>query len=37
MSRLHGIEYKWLVAIAFVSGLFMDIMDSTIINVGARP
>lgn len=30
---LFGIQYKWLVAIAFVSGLFMDIMDSTIVNV----
>ena len=30
---LRSIEYKWLVAIAFVSGLFMDIMDSTIVNV----
>lgn len=28
-----GIQYKWLVAIAFVAGLFMDIMDSTIVNV----
>jgi EmrB/QacA subfamily drug resistance transporter len=28
-----GIPYKWLVAIAFVSGLFMDIMDTTIVNV----
>ena len=30
---LFGIQYKWLVAIAFVSGLFMDIMDTTIVNV----
>jgi EmrB/QacA subfamily drug resistance transporter len=27
------IEYKWLVAVAFVAGLFMDIMDTTIVNV----
>jgi len=31
--RLRSIPYKWLVAIAFLSGLFMDIMDSTIVNV----
>jgi EmrB/QacA subfamily drug resistance transporter len=27
------IQYKWLVAIAFVSGMFMDLMDTTIVNV----
>jgi len=27
------IEYKWLVAAAFVAGMFMDIMDTTIVNV----
>ena len=27
------VPYKWLVAIAFVAGLFMDIMDATIVNV----
>ena len=26
-------SYKWLVAIAFVAGLFMDLMDATIVNV----
>ncbi|HET9017050.1 MAG TPA: MDR family MFS transporter [Thermomicrobiaceae bacterium] len=31
--RLRSVPYKWLVAVAFVSGLFMDIMDSTIVNV----
>ena len=31
--RLRGIEYKYLVAIVFIFGLFMDIMDSTVINV----
>ena len=30
MSRL---QYKHIVAIAFVSGLFMDILDTTIVNV----
>ncbi len=29
----HGIPYKWLVAIAFVTGFFMDLMDTTIVNV----
>jgi EmrB/QacA subfamily drug resistance transporter len=27
------IEYKWLVAVAFVAGMFMDILDTTIVNV----
>ncbi len=27
------IPYKWLVATAFVAGIFMDIMDTTIVNV----
>src|SRR5213595_3318587 len=31
--RLRGVEYKWLVAAAFVAGMFMDIMDTTIVNV----
>ena len=26
-------SYKWLVAVAFVAGLFMDLMDVTIVNV----
>ncbi len=26
-------SYKWLVAVAFVAGLFMDLMDATIVNV----
>jgi len=33
VRRLMSLPYKWLVAIAFVSGLFMDIMDSTVVNV----
>ena len=31
--RLKNVPYKWLVAAAFVTGLFMDLMDSTIVNV----
>ena len=27
------IEYKWIVAIVYVSALFLDILDSTIVNV----
>src|SRR6266850_3839688 len=27
------VSYKWLVAVAFVAGLFMDLMDVTIVNV----
>src|SRR5947208_9195413 len=27
------IDYKWLVAAAFVFGIFMDLMDITIVNV----
>jgi EmrB/QacA subfamily drug resistance transporter len=30
---LRSVEYKWLVAAAFVAGMFMDIMDTTIVNV----
>src|SRR3954464_12396492 len=33
MSRLRSLDYKWLVAIVFVSGLFMDLLDTTIVNV----
>src|SRR6476620_6924689 len=28
-----GWPYKWIVAAVFVCGLFMDIMDTTIVNV----
>jgi EmrB/QacA subfamily drug resistance transporter len=31
--RLSRLEYKWLVAIVFMFGLFMDILDSTAVNV----
>jgi len=30
---LFGLEYKWIVAIVFVCGMFMDIMDTTIVFV----
>lgn len=30
---MNRISYKWIVAIAFVSGFFMDLMDATIVNV----
>jgi MFS family permease len=33
MSRLKNLDYKWLVAAVFVSGLFMDLLDTTIVNV----
>jgi EmrB/QacA subfamily drug resistance transporter len=33
MSRFRSLEYKWLVAAVFVSGLFMDLLDTTIVNV----
>ena len=37
MHRLHSIEYKWIVAMVFVTGLFMDLLDTTIVNVALRP
>jgi EmrB/QacA subfamily drug resistance transporter len=33
MRFLAGVEYRYLVAAAFVFGLFMDILDTTIVNV----
>lgn len=33
MSKLHRLDYKWIVAIAFILGIFMDILDTTIVNV----
>src|SRR5262249_12121680 len=33
MARLRNLDYKWLVAAVFVSGLFMDLLDTTIVNV----
>ena len=32
-GQVKRIEYKWIVAIAFVLGLFLEILDTTIINV----
>ncbi len=31
--ELRGVPYKWIVAAVFVTGMFMDIMDTTIVNV----
>lgn len=33
MGWITRIEYKWLVATVFLFGLFMDLMDTTIVNV----
>ena len=33
MSTLRKLDYKYLVAIVFISGLFMDILDATVVNV----
>lgn len=33
MNRLRSIPYKWIVAAAFITGLSMDLMDTTIVNV----
>ena len=33
VSRLKQLDYKWLVAIVFMFGLFMDLLDSTAVNV----
>jgi len=32
-SRIRALPYKWLVAAVFVAGLFMDLLDTTIVNV----
>ncbi|MGI8690237.1 MAG: MDR family MFS transporter [Thermomicrobiales bacterium] len=31
--RFRTIEYKWLVAAAFIVGIFMDVLDATVVNV----
>jgi EmrB/QacA subfamily drug resistance transporter len=31
--RIRSLEYKWIVAMIFVVGLFMDLLDTTIVNV----
>ena len=28
-----GLEYKWLVAIAVIFGLFMAVLDTTVVNI----
>jgi len=33
VARLTEIPYKYLVAIVFIFGLFMDLMDTTVVNV----
>src|SRR5665213_2697512 len=33
IARARRIDYKWLVVIVFMTGLFMDILDSTAVNV----
>ncbi len=33
MIRLSQLPYKYLVAIVFIFGLFMDLMDTTVVNV----
>ena len=33
MPRKPPFEYKWVVAVIFVVGLFMEILDTTIVNV----
>ena len=33
MAPPFGWNYKWIVAIVFVCGIFMDILDTTIVNV----
>ncbi|TRZ72344.1 MAG: DHA2 family efflux MFS transporter permease subunit [Actinobacteria bacterium] len=32
-NKLRHIEYKWIVAVIFVAGLFLEILDTTIVNV----
>jgi MFS family permease len=31
--KLGSLEYKWIVGVVFVFGLFMDLLDMTIVNV----
>ena len=33
IARLMRLDYKWLVAIVFIMGMFMDVLDSTAVNV----
>lgn len=32
-DRLFGLEYKWLVVIAVIFGIFTSVLDSTIVNI----
>lgn len=32
-ERLFGLEYKWLVVIAVIFGIFTSVLDSTIVNI----
>jgi DHA2 family multidrug resistance protein len=33
MQRIGGLPYKWIVAVVVIFGLFMTILDSTIVNI----
>jgi EmrB/QacA subfamily drug resistance transporter len=33
LTAFKKIEYKWIVAVIFVAGLFLEILDTTIVNV----
>jgi EmrB/QacA subfamily drug resistance transporter len=33
IDRLRHLDYKYLVAIVFITGLFLDILDATVVNV----
>jgi len=33
LTTLRRLEYKWIVAVIFVAGLFLEILDTTIVNV----
>ncbi len=33
----HPMEYRWVVAIVYVTALFLDILDTTIVNVAVVP
>jgi len=33
LTKLKNVEYKWIVAVIFVAGLFLEILDTTIVNV----
>ena len=33
VGNVLGLEYKWLVAIAVIFGLFMAVLDATVVNI----